>query len=110
MVWTANYVIPLARLRRLGDSVDLIPSTSGLSTFQQYDIVYLPEEWAQAGSGAYDIIEAHASEYREYVYRGGGLFIDQPNPYQQPDDTVIPSLLPYPSLSTIGMICMITLP
>lgn len=96
MVATDDYFHPRDRLVSLGFSVDLIPPTSGLDTFQQYDIVYLASGWAQAGTGNYQTIESHASDYRTYVYEGGGLFIDQPNPYKQPNERVTPSLLPYP--------------
>jgi pimeloyl-ACP methyl ester carboxylesterase len=96
MIATGDYQHPRDRLVSIGYSVTMIPPTSGLSTFQQYDIVYLPQGWAQVSNGSYEILEARANDYRSYVYQGGSLFSDQPNPYQQPDDTITPSLLPYP--------------
>lgn len=96
MITTGDYQIPRNRLISLGYSVDLISPTSGISIFQLYDIVYLPQSWTQADIGDYETIEAQANDYHNYVYQGGRLFVEQPNPYQQPDDTVTPSLLPYP--------------
>lgn len=96
MIATGDYQYPRDRLISLGYSVTMIPPTSGLSTFQQYDIVYLPQGWAQVSNGSYEILEARANDYRSYVYQGGSLFSDQPNPYEQPNDTVTPSLFPYP--------------
>jgi len=96
MIQTADYSIPKDRLSGLGYSITLISPDSGLTTFQQYDIVYLPEDWANEVIGDYDIIESHAPDYQAYIKAGGSLFSDQPNPYLQPASTVTPSLLPYP--------------
>jgi len=95
MIETGGSSLVSARLTTLGYSVTLIPPTSGISTFRGYDIVYLPSDWALA-SGDYATIEANASGYRNYVYQGGSLFIDQPSPYGHPGDQATPTLLPYP--------------
>ena len=96
MIETSGYQDPHDRLIGLGYSVSLLPVSADIDTFRQYDIVYLPVGWADGFSGNYSEIEAHAVDYRTYVSEGGGLFIDQPNPFSQPDDSVSPSLLPYP--------------
>jgi hypothetical protein len=97
MIETGDYQFPKNRLTALGyPDITLISPDSGLATFQQYDIVYLPVLWAQVGDGDFGTIESHAADYQAYVQSGGGLFIDQPNPYNQPGDRVTPTLLPYP--------------
>ena len=97
MIQTAGYVSPYDRLVQLGYLVSLLPVEAGIDTFRQYDIVYLPVGWADDFSGGdYSEIEAHAADYRTYVSEGGALFVDQPNPFMQPEDSVSPTLLPYP--------------
>lgn len=95
MVQTADWSTPKTRLEGLGYTVTLIPPSSGMGTFVNYDVVYLPVGWAQGG-GDYPIIEANAADYNQFVLNGGGLFVDQPNPYMQPGDQVTPTLLPHP--------------
>jgi hypothetical protein len=80
----------------LGYSINLIPREAGIETFRRYDIVYIPVGWAQSSYGDYDVLEEHADDYHTYVNEGGGLFIDQPNPYGQPGGIVTPNLLPLP--------------
>ena len=89
-------VYPYERLVSLGYQVTLLPVDAGIDTFSQYDIVYLPTNWADGFSGNYSEIEAQAADYRTYVNGGGSLFVDQPNPYQQTNESVTPTLLPYP--------------
>jgi len=96
MIETASYRYPYDRLGGLEYSVSLLPVSAGIDAFRRYDIVYLPVGWADGYSGNYAEIEAHAADYRTYVSEGGRLFVDQPNPFTQPDDSVTPSLLPYP--------------
>lgn len=95
LIQTGQYDSPLNRLTDLGISVTLLPTTSGLTEFQAYDVIYLPVNWAQATNGALATLEEHAQAYRDYVAAGGGLLIDQPNPYGQPDNSAVPTLLPY---------------
>lgn len=96
MIETGEWSDPKGRLEKLGYDVTLIPPTSGIDTFRDYDVIYLPLQWASAVIGDYATIEAHASDYQQFVQEGGGLFVDQPNPYKQPGDQVTPTLLPYP--------------
>lgn len=96
LVQTGSSRTVMERLTDLGYSITLIPPDSGLSAFEQYDVVYLPSSWADALNGNFDIVESHSADYQDYVQAGGGLFIDQPNPYKQPSGTVTPTLLPYP--------------
>ncbi len=84
------------RLDSLGFDVSPLSPDSGLSVFRQYDVVLLPVSWAQADDGVYDAVEAHAADYLAYVQEGGGLVVEQPNPYRQPHGRVTPTLLPYP--------------
>ena len=95
MLQTGQYDSPYNRLTDFGFSVTLLPTTSGLAEFQAYDIVYLPVNWAHAASGDLAALEEHAQDYRDYVSGGGGLLIDQPNPFDQPDNKARPTLLPY---------------
>lgn len=96
MIETSSYRYPHDRLIALGYSVSLLPVSADLDTFRQYDIVYLSVGWADGFLGDYSEIEAYAADYRAYVSEGGGLLVDQPNPFDQPGDSVSPSLLPYP--------------
>ena len=96
IIETSGYWYPRDRLIGLGYSVSLLPVSAGIDAFRQYDIVYLPVGWADGFSGNYSEIEAHAADYRTYVSEGGGLFVDQPNPLEQPGDSASPTLLPYP--------------
>jgi len=96
MIQAGSYPYPYNRLIGLGYSVSLLPLSADINTFRQYDIVYLPVGWADGFSGNYAEIETHAADYRTYVNEGGGLITDQPNPFEQPNESVSPSLLPYP--------------
>lgn len=97
MIATGDYSHPRNRLTSLGYTVVLLPPYSGLDILQQYNIVYLPVRWAEGqGVGDLETLEAHASDYRTYVYEGGGLFVEQPNPFRQPGEQVTPTLLPHP--------------
>jgi murein DD-endopeptidase MepM/ murein hydrolase activator NlpD/cell division septation protein DedD len=95
IIEVGGFDYPYNRLVELGYEVSLLPASADLSDFAQYDIVYLPVLWADGFSGNYSEIEAHAADYQAFVNQGGGLFVDQPNPFQQPGETVTPSLLPY---------------
>lgn len=96
MLETGEYEWSYERLQSLCLDPRLVSPDADLETLRQYDLIYLPVQWAQKDVGEYVTIEAHASAYRTYVQDGGMLFVDQPNPYQQPDERVSPGLLPYP--------------
>lgn len=81
---------PYTRLTDLGYQVTLILPASDLAIFQNYDIIYLPTNWADAMTGHRETIESHASEYQTYVNQGGCLFVEQPN------YSFSTSVLPYP--------------
>jgi phosphatidylserine/phosphatidylglycerophosphate/cardiolipin synthase-like enzyme len=96
MIQAGAYTIPRDRLTALGFSVTVIPPTSNLLAFQEYDVIYLPLAWAGASGSDYQVIESHASDYHAYVDGGGGLFVEQPNPCGHPGDQATPASLPYP--------------
>jgi hypothetical protein len=79
----------------MGFQVYQIPTDSTLDDFKNYDVIYLPDTWAQ---NAYDEIDSLAVDYLTYVGKGGGLVVDQPNPYGLPGEKVQPNLLPFPIL------------
>ena len=59
--------------------------------------MYIPYGWASYGDEQYQQIESDSQIVRDYVNQGGGLFIEQPNPYRNgKDETVTPEILPYP--------------
>jgi hypothetical protein len=85
------------RLDALGFAVELLPPGSGLETFMQYRIIYLPTGWAEQGNDSdFQAIEARAKDYLAYLEAGGSVLVEQPNPYERPDNSVTPSILPYP--------------
>ena len=89
-------IYPYNRLIGLGYEVTFLETTADVNDFRQYDIVYLPVGWAEAYfSDDYSVIESNAGDYKTYVNEGGGLFVDQPNPFTQPGDSVTPTVLPY---------------
>jgi hypothetical protein len=88
---------PFDRLQNLGyNNINLIPAQSGLETFLQHDVIYLPVGWAQGYGGAPDTILQYSEDYKTYVTMGGGLFLEQPNPYTLPGDSLVVTLLPVP--------------
>ncbi len=95
---TAGYEFVGARLGFVGYSYDIIEPTSNLAIFEQYDILYLPTGWAQLTIGDLADFEANADDFKSFVFSGGSLVVEQPNPFQQANDQVSPSLLPYPIL------------
>lgn len=97
MIQTGEFNAPRNRLTELGyQSISLLAPTSDLAVLRNFDIVYLPTNWAQLNGGNYAEIQAQSADYLAYVHEGGALFIDQPNPYQQPGGQVTPNILPYP--------------
>ena len=63
----------------------------------QYDIMYLPYGWAAYADEAFMQLEEEAELIHKFIYNGGGLFVEQPNPYlNKMKNTVKPKLLPYP--------------
>ena len=92
-----SYMDTFDRLEALGFAVDLLPPDSGLETFMQYRIIYLPTGWAQQEYDSdFQKIEARANDYLDYFHGGGSVLAEQPNPYERPGNSVTPSILPYP--------------
>lgn len=96
MLETGDYAAPYARLQSLCLEPTLVSPDADLDTLRQYDLLYLPVQWAQKDVGDYATVDARADAYRTYVHDGGMLFVDQPNPYQQAGERITPDLLPYP--------------
>jgi hypothetical protein len=97
MIETGSYDDPFDRLQELGyHHINLISPLSGLETFLQHDVIVLPNCWADSSTGSADTILQNSEDYKQYVQRGGGLFIEQPNPYCQPGDSIVVTLLPEP--------------
>lgn len=97
MIQTGEFNAPRNRLTELGfQNITLLAPSSDLAVLRNFDIVYLPTNWAQLNGGNYAEIQAQSADYLAYVQEGGALFIDQPNPYQQPGGQVTPNILPYP--------------
>jgi hypothetical protein len=97
MIETGSYEDPFDRLQELGyHNINLISPLSGLDTFLQHDVIFLPVCWADSLTGAADTILQNSEDYKQYVQMGGGLFIEQPNPYCQPGDSIVVTLLPEP--------------
>jgi hypothetical protein len=91
-----NFDDIIYRLNSIGfENTTLLPDTSGLSDFIEFDLIYLPSCWAQF-YGSLTVIESKSIDYISYVENGGNLFVEQPNPYGQPGDSICPSILPYP--------------
>ena len=97
MINTNDSDAPYNRLKSLGyNNINLLPAKSGLDTFLQHDVIYLPVGWAQGYGGASDTILQYSEDYKTYVSMGGGLFLEQPNPYTLPGDSIVVTLLPEP--------------
>ena len=87
---------PFNRLTTLGYTVEMIPPDATIETMNAYDIIYLPASWARAEDPSFDVIEANASRFQTYAAEGGGLLIEQPNPFDRVGGIVTPALLPFP--------------
>jgi len=74
--WGDDYV---SRIQYLGYSVTAIPRDSGLGVLENYDLVVLPSQHANATN--YAMSDSFAVDYLAYVEGGGGLWISQPNPH-----------------------------
>jgi hypothetical protein len=97
IIATGVYQEPANRLSKVGfNSITFLDDTSGLSEFVKFDIIYLPTNWAGLGLGSLDIIESNSNDYINYLENGGNIYIEQPNPYGQPGDSIRPTIIPYP--------------
>lgn len=60
------------------------------------DMLYLASGWAAYGGEYYQSIESSSNVVHKYIESGGGLFVEQPNPYKNGEDQkVTPNILPY---------------
>lgn len=97
LIETGNYQESLNRLIKVGfTDVTIVPDTAGGSEFANFNIIYLPVGWADFYQGSLEKIELKTDDYINYIENGGNLFIEQPNPYDQPGACVTPAIIPYP--------------
>ncbi len=83
------------RLRNIGYSnITLLPVNATLETLSQFELICLPANWANSIGGNAGEILAESEAYKQYAFNGGGLYVEQPNPYRMPGDTVRVTLLP----------------
>lgn len=75
------------RLEALGLSPTWLSLTTSNVDFSEYDIVYLPSGWAIKESK----LELNDDALKNYVEKGGGLLVEQPNS----DKPFSPGFLPY---------------
>jgi hypothetical protein len=75
------------RLEALGLSPTWVSPTASYVDFSEYDIVYLPSGWAIKESK----LELNDDALKNYVEKGGGLLVEQPNS----DKPFSPGFLPY---------------
>jgi hypothetical protein len=85
----------LLALRHVGIDGDLIPPSSTTEAMRPYDVIWLATGWAEYVY-SYGQIADHPGDFLTYVQDGGGLFVEQPNPFGHPENTLSPALLPYP--------------
>jgi hypothetical protein len=90
LIQTGSFSEVESRLSNLGFEVTLLAPSSGLNEFNNYDIIYLPYEWASAFNGSKSEIEANAPDYKDYIQNGGSIIMDYPNSWN-----FSPQLLPY---------------
>lgn len=97
LIKTGYYQESLNRLTKVGfTDVTIIPDSAGFSEFVNFNIIYLPVQWAGFYWGSLETIESNSEDYINYIEKGGNLFIEQPNPYSQPGGRVTPTIIPYP--------------
>ncbi len=77
--------------RALGVKVDTIPVDSKIEILRKYDVVVFGSSWAQCN---WKEISERRQDYAEFVRRGGGVLMFQPNPHQFPNDELEIDLLP----------------
>lgn len=78
-------------------SVVVINSGINPDSLSKYDIIYLSEDWATNTVPVYENISKNAGKYLTFIENGGGLFIEQPNPYDRlPDGKITLDFLPIP--------------
>jgi len=88
--WGDDYV---GLLQGLGYDVTAIPRTSRLDVLEDYDLVVLPEQHADATN--YVNTDSLAGDYLAYVEGGGGLWVSQPNPHGHIGHTAEITWVPY---------------
>ena len=84
-------------------SITNISSEIASDSLSRFTIIYLPVGWAAANSTTYENINTRGTAYMNYVENGGGLFIEQPNPHQRPDNSITIEFLPYPITLSNGL-------
>jgi hypothetical protein len=79
----------------LGIQLAWLSTDASMADIFRFDVVYLPSTWAQ---NSFEEINNASVDYLEYVRRGGGIIIEEPNPYKLPDNQIQPEILPFPVL------------
>ncbi len=78
-------------------SIDIVQPPITEIMLNNYDILYLPYGWAQYGGEKYKDIEESSLAIQSFIKQGGGLFVEQPNPWKNgKSQSVTPKILPYP--------------
>ncbi len=85
------------RLTEIGfRSIDVVSIPFTLEDISKYDVVYFRSGWAGYGGEKYEFLEKNFSVIHEYIANGGGLYVEQPNPYKNGDEQMVtPKILPY---------------
>jgi len=73
-----------------------ITSAIDPDSLKEFTIIYLPVSWAALTTPIYENINDNAAQYMNYVKSGGSMFIEQPNPFNRPGNTITIDFLPYP--------------
>lgn len=61
-----------------------------------FDILYLPVNWGSYGGKKYLEIENSYKVIHKFIKSGGGIFVEQPNPFRNGENQIItPNILPY---------------
>lgn len=85
-----------ARLKKMGFLVTQIPLEDVKWGSLSVDhVVVLPTQWAEARD-QYRAFQDSAPRLHDFVKKGGGLVVCQPNPFQHEGSICSPHLLPYP--------------
>ena len=97
MLDTLEFQSSFDRLASMGyKQIKLLTPPLTKDALKSIDILYLPVSWAQFGGEKYNNIENSYEVIHEFIDNGGGIFVEQPNPYKNGSkQTVTPKILPY---------------
>lgn len=85
------------RLESIGYSnVETISHTKARNLLNSYDVIAFAVSWAGSQSATLDSIFSDSMKYLDFVNQGGGLFIEQPNPFAQRGNQITIPILPVP--------------